>query len=64
MTTEEATHLKVEAENKVVEILNYLEKQTGCDVTHINFSKVTEELYGMDRAIEVGRFVNITLAIK
>lgn len=65
MTTEKASALKVDAENNIIDILNALEKETGCDVTRIEFRRVTEEVYcSFGQGVDVRKTVDIILTIK
>jgi hypothetical protein len=63
MTTEEASNLKTESENAIVDILNKLEKETSCKVDSIHFTRTTTECYATGGELEIGRSVDIILNI-
>lgn len=64
MTIEDAKEAKIIAENKIVGILNELEKITECSVKRITFEKVTEEGFGREAWVTTESNVNILLTIK
>jgi hypothetical protein len=64
MTITELKDRKISAENKIVDIINQLEKDTECLVIGIVIGNVSEEGYGTHLEITVKKTVDITLDIK
>jgi hypothetical protein len=62
MLIEKASEEKTTAENQIVDILNRLEKATGCRVVSIEIKSIEEEGFGSDPIITL-KNVNINLQV-